>query len=146
MLRGIRFWAIMAGVAVDVGASIGSGIIVGCSVIWYGMVRHTPLKDVFSLMADPEFHRLMPVLLAILGLGGFSSLIGGFTTGWVARSHEAKNGLLTGVVSTLVGIPFWDACATWYVVLGVTTTIVSAWAGAFLAPIILKRQVPLAPN
>jgi hypothetical protein len=83
-----------------------------------------------------------PLLLAGAGLGSFGSLIGGFTTGWIARSRRVGCGAIMGVCSVLASLPFWYADPLWYNLMGAVVTLVLAPAGAWLAEVIFSPKAP----
>jgi hypothetical protein len=76
-----------------------------------------------------------PVLFASIGLTSFFALLGGFTTGRLARAAEPANALLAGGAASLVGLCLPGDMPTWGTALNCGLTLACAAAGGYLAQI-----------
>jgi hypothetical protein len=76
-----------------------------------------------------------PILLASIGLTSFFALIGGFTTGRLARAAAPANALLAGGAASLVSLCLPGAMPAWATALNCGLTLACAAAGGYLAQI-----------
>ena len=141
-MKDVKFLAIFAGSVVAMVGSLASGLVLGIILIIYHVSQGTPLKDMSSVMDQKHLSNSMPLLVCSLGLGGFFCLVGGFVTGWMAKVSPMKNGLLMGVLSTLLTVFFWSYYPAWFNVVGSVFTIGPAMAGGYLAQVFLSRRQP----
>jgi hypothetical protein len=141
-MKDVKFLAIFIGVIVDIVGSFTSGLVLGIILIIYHVAQGTPLKDISSVMDQKHLSQSIPFLLSSLGLGGFFSLVGGFVAGWMAKVSPTKNGLIMGVISTLLSIFFWSFSPAWFNAAGCLFTIGPATAGGYLAFVFFGRRPP----
>jgi hypothetical protein len=140
---GRNILGVFVGVVTDIVVSMILGLLFGVLLGAYELAQGVHALD---LVAHPnKFVQQAPALLAEAGLGAFGSLVGGFVTGWIARTNRVVCGIIMGCGSVLVSLPFWYASPLWYNILGAFLTIGMATAGAFAAEALLGRTLPPAP-
>jgi len=82
-------------------------------------------------------HSNIPLLLFSLIIGLALVIVGGVVTAYIAKEKRVWNAFLTGVVISLVGIPFSLSLPFWFSALSFVLTIPSATFGGW---IVQKRQ------
>jgi hypothetical protein len=132
-MKEIKFLAIIIGVVVDVAGSLVSGFAIGIFLVIFHVAQGMPIKDVSVALDQKHLNQSIPFDLASLGVGGFFSMVGGFVTGWMAKAGQIKNGMLMGVVSTLLSIFFWGYDPFWVNAAGCFFTLIPATAGGYMA-------------
>lgn len=66
-------------------------------------------------------------------LGGLASVLGGYVAARVAKAFPYFNGLAVGVLSTLIGVVFWDDLPLWLILVDIVATPACCVLGAHLA-------------
>ena len=91
-------------------------------------------------MDFPHLSTSPPVLLASLGLGGFAMLVGGYIAGCIARTGQVVTGLITGIASTVLSIPFFFWYPPWYDAACIVATVGPAAMGGYWARVTASSQ------
>lgn len=127
MMKKFNLKAVVFGVLTDVGGTVVVGGLIGLAV---GIVLATSgvsIDDVqglqFSLWA------LAPAFV----IGITFTILGGFVAGRVAKTRQVFHGGVTGVVSTLIGLPFSFSWPVAYAVLSFVCTPPAAMLGGHLS-------------
>ena len=141
----LKFLAIFIGFIVDVGGSLLLGVILGIALLVIHLAQGMPLQEIMVQMDTKHLNQSVAFLLASLGIGGLGSLTGGFVTGWMAKTSRVINGFAAGVLSTSLGLCFWNMNPAWYNLLGCVITLGLATTGAYFADLIFGRA-PAAPS
>ncbi len=127
--------AVFAGSAISLILTLVFSVILGVVFIVYytstGMDVHAAAKQ----MDFAHLTQSVPLLLSTIGIGGFAMLVGGFIAGWIGRTAHVLTGLGTGILSTLVSIPFFFWYPLWYDLVCVVATIGPAAMGGYVARI-----------
>ena len=133
-----KILGVIIGVVTDVTISLLLGIIFGIGIAIFLAVRGVNPNDlgpqITSLLKEPYMK------LANAGLGCFGSLVGGFVTGWIARTNRVLCGAIMGLGSVVISIPFWNQEPLWFNVLGIVLTLAMATCGAWLAEAVFGRR------
>jgi hypothetical protein len=96
-------WAVVAGVAVDIGASIVLSIVLGLAVAAFWVV-----VMIFRgpLYAPRDGSAELPFLLGC-ALGSLSTAIGGYAAAAIGKHWPLRHALAMGIVSALLGLATW---------------------------------------
>jgi hypothetical protein len=131
-MKDIKFIAILVGVVVEYLITIVATIVmVTLMIVYYLPEKHVPANELHRFIHQ-TMHSL-PALIASLVLGAIGPLIGGFVTGWMAKSSRIKNALFMGVISTIPGFFFMSEFPAWYDALSLLFTIGPAAVGGYFA-------------
>ena len=141
-MKDIRFLAIFAGLAVDIGGSLGAGLAMGIVIALFHLMQGMPIKELSAAMDQKHLLASIPIDLANLGAGGFFSLLGGFVTGWIARVSRTKNACIMGVVSTALSVFFWAYEPMWMNALGCVFTLIPATLGGVFSQALFGHRTP----
>jgi hypothetical protein len=143
-MRDVKYLAIFTGLAVDIGCSLGCGMVLGILMVIYHLSQGVPAPKLLEVMDGKHLAGSVPFLVTTLGLGGFGSLLGGFVTGWLAKVSEMKNASITGILSILLSVFFWNMYPIWYNAAGCLFTVGPAIAGGFFSHVIFGHRPPPA--
>ena len=116
-MKDVRFLAIFAGLAVDIGGSLAAGLAIGIALTLFHLAQGMPVKEITTVMDQQHLTASITLDLANLGVGGFFSLLGGFVTGWIAGVSRVKYALIMGAGSVLFSAIFWVFEPPWLNVL-----------------------------
>jgi hypothetical protein len=140
---GWKILGIVVGLVTDIAVSLILGLLFGLVLAAYlagqGVAAHDLAAQITALQKEPY------IILAEIGLGSFGSLIGGFVTGWIARSHRVVCGAIMGFCSCLAALPFWPGEPLWSNLLGLLMTLMLATGGGWAAEAILGRTALTPP-
>jgi hypothetical protein len=137
---------LFAGVVSGFFLTVALGIVWAVVMVLYYLSKGLSGYQAATQMDAAHLCASLPCLLATLGMGAFALLIGGLIAGWIARTGQVMTGLATGIVSTVISIPFffWYPYPAWYDVACVVVTIGPAAMGGYLARVLASlRRVPL---
>jgi hypothetical protein len=102
------------------------------------------MKDIMVHLDAAHLYKSIPLLLASLGIGGFFTVVGGLITAWMAKTHQVKNATVMGLVSIVLGLPFWGSYPLWYNVIAVLVVLGAAATGGYFAKCIFVPHPPPA--
>jgi hypothetical protein len=142
-MKDIKFFAIFVGLIVDIFGSLFSGIVISIVVAIYLAVQGMPLKQISVQLSSTEEQSFL-ALHAAIGIGEFSTFVGGFVTGWMAKSAQLKNALIMGILSTLLGALFWSFNPLWFNIVCIPFTPASAAVGGYLAYVFFGQRSRLS--
>ncbi len=134
IFKGIRFLGIVAGWLVDEGLTMSSSVVM--LLIATVIVRAVGGTE-FSLLS---LESSTPWTILMFFIGNACTVVGGFVTGCIAKSHRVKNGLALWIFEYIRFSYLWLYPSTdsfWFSSLGNITNIASACLGAWIAKLIL---------
>ena len=135
---------VIVGLAFDWLASLALGLTLALCLVLFlalnGVPVHAWPEHLVASTKKPFF------ILAESGLGAFGGLIGGFVTGWIARSHRLVCGGIMGVLVNVSTLPFWSTEPFWANLLDLVLAIVMATSGAWLAEAVFGVRRPALPQ
>ena len=148
-MRGIRILAVFVGLIIDLALSVVWSIVFSIGLILY-LTQRPGHHASFSV---PEIHALLrtvPVMLINTAAGGGTALIGGFVTGWVAKTDRGKNASALAIVELVVSLPFlvlmMNGYPAWYPLAGCIVTVALTLLGGYAANVILsEKSSPVPP-
>lgn len=143
-MKDIKFFAIFVGTVVTILGALASGIVLGIFLMFTHpmqdmLAKGAPVTDIVVAM-EKLMTQSISMNLASLGLGGFFCLVGGFVTGWIAKTSVVKNALIMSIISGLLGLLFITFYSAWYEVVCWLFTIGPAMAGGYLASVFIRPR------
>ena len=123
--------ALVVGTLLVLALSVVAGValvsVQGALLAMEGQTEEQILQALTEIMEDEVY------LLWSMVLGGLACVLGGYVTARVAKAFPYFNGLAVGVLSTLVGVVFWDDLPLWLILVDIVVTPVCCVLGAHLA-------------
>ena len=139
-MKGLKFLAIIVGLVVDIFGSLLSGLFIGIAMVIFYASQGMSMKEISVQLDAAHLNQSLPFLLSSAGVGGFFTVVGGFVTGWMAKTYELKNALIMGLLSVAFGALFWSFSPMWFNVAGALITPPSAMAGGYFAQCIFTAR------
>lgn len=97
---GVKIWPIIVGAVVDY---LATYLLIMLYIMVY-YVKDPGLSEEAIDRALKEMLSSEEGLLALIIIGAFSTALGGYVAGWLAKVEEVKHGALVGAVSLIVGV------------------------------------------
>jgi hypothetical protein len=141
-----HFLGVFAGVVCGFVLSLAFGMVMGIGMLIYYTSQGASVHQATKQLDFAHLSASLPFLIATLSAGAFALLLSGFLAGWIGRTHPVLTGLVTGIVSTVLSLPFCFLYTypLWYNVAGVVVTIGPAAMGGYLARVLASlRRAPL---
>jgi ABC-type thiamin/hydroxymethylpyrimidine transport system permease subunit len=141
VMKDLKFLAIFVGWVVDIFGTLLFGFGMTIVLMIFFAAQGMPLKQITVQTNTAHLDQSLPILLASLGIGGFSTVVGGFVTGWMAKVSQLKNAVVMGLLSTLFGVVFWSFSPLWFnIVCTLITPAAAATGGYFAQCIFVPRR------
>ena len=144
MLRGLSFIAIFAGLSVDIVGTLLLEFALGIAIFAFRATHGVPMREILS--DAQKLNQSSAYLAASFALGTYGTFLGAFLGGSIAKATAFKNALAIGILSALLGVPFWGLSPLWYDAASTFFTLAAAVGGGQVAQWVFGSKSPPLPQ
>jgi putative membrane protein (TIGR04086 family) len=124
-MSGLKLWPVVVGLLIDIGGSIGAGIVFVVAVVAFG-----------GAVDDETLSTPQLIVTEILGL--LFTATGGFVAAQMARMRHLQHGIAVGVGSLCIGLIMQvvvdgPVVPAWFEMIGYLAIVPAGAAGGYLA-------------